>query len=97
MKIRKLLLLTTAKSLGESVRRIMTKMFHDSVLVQFSTYGFKKKQRFADLLSYHLIKDIIRTNVKYEMVPEKEIDCEISVWLAHASFQIINREKRSAK
>ncbi|CAH1731765.1 unnamed protein product [Aphis gossypii] len=41
--IRKLCLLVTTKSLGDSVRRIMSRMFHDNILQKYSTYGFKKK------------------------------------------------------
>ncbi|KAL5238871.1 hypothetical protein ACI65C_006281 [Semiaphis heraclei] len=70
-KIRKLCLLVTTKSLGDSVRRIMSRMFHDNILQKYSTYGFKKKRRFASLESYRIVIDILRTHVKYEMTPEK--------------------------
>eukprot|EP00102_Acyrthosiphon_pisum_P022816 XP_016660026.1 PREDICTED: uncharacterized protein LOC107883798 [Acyrthosiphon pisum] len=86
--IRKLCLLVTTKSLGDSVRRIMSRMFHDNILQQYSTYGFKKKRRFASLESYRIVIDILRTHVKYEMTPEKDIDHEIGTWLAHAHFRI---------
>ncbi|CAI6371474.1 unnamed protein product [Macrosiphum euphorbiae] len=66
----------------------MSRMFHDNILQQYSTYGFKKKKRFASLESYRIVIDILRTHVKYEMTPEKDIDHEIGPWLANAHFRI---------
>ncbi|CAH1731978.1 unnamed protein product [Aphis gossypii] len=53
--IRKLCLLVTTKSLGDSVRRIMSRMFHDYILQKYSTYGFKKKKTFCliGVISYY--------------------------------------------
>ncbi|KAF0687875.1 DUF4806 domain-containing protein [Aphis craccivora] len=39
--VRKLSLLDTNKSVGDSVRRVLSKMFDDKVLENYSTYGFK--------------------------------------------------------
>lgn len=43
------------KTLGSSVRRIVTKMFKDELLVKYSLLGFKQKNNFSNLLCYHLI------------------------------------------
>lgn len=32
--------------------------------------------------------DTIRTNNKFKLVPEKDIDIPISVWLSHARFRL---------
>lgn len=54
-QVRKLSLLVTTKSLGDSMRRIMSRMFDDNILQNYSTYGYKKKNRFASLESYCII------------------------------------------
>ncbi|CAH1733298.1 unnamed protein product [Aphis gossypii] len=53
--IMKFSVLTDSNDLGNSVRRVMGRMFNDNVLVNYSLFGFKKKQCFSSLLSYRLI------------------------------------------
>lgn len=43
------------KDLGNSVRRIMARVFDDNFLMQYSTYGFKKKLPFNQLFIYRVI------------------------------------------
>lgn len=49
------------KDLGNSVRRIMARVFDDTFLIKYSTYGFKGKLPFNKLLMYRVIvgKNII--------------------------------------
>uniref|UniRef100_A0A2S2PM63 DUF4806 domain-containing protein n=1 Tax=Schizaphis graminum TaxID=13262 RepID=A0A2S2PM63_SCHGA len=89
--VRKLSLLVTNKSVGDSVRRVLSRMFDDKVLENYSTYGFKKKLRFSSLYSYQLLFDVLRTNIKYKTVPEKDIDSDIGTWLAHAHFRRVKK------
>lgn len=55
MQISKLSLLAGTKSVGDSVRRIMVKMFNDDILISYSLQGFKKKKCFQKLSVYHLL------------------------------------------
>ncbi|CAI6370748.1 unnamed protein product [Macrosiphum euphorbiae] len=84
----KLSVLTDSNDLGNSVRRVIGRMVKDDVLVKYSLFGFKKKQCFSSLLSYRLIIDAIRTNIKYKNIPEKDIDNCLGVWLSHAPFRL---------
>lgn len=43
------------KDLGNSVRRIMARIFNDDFLIKYSLYGFKKKLPFSKLLIYRVI------------------------------------------
>eukprot|EP00102_Acyrthosiphon_pisum_P018584 XP_016655794.1 PREDICTED: uncharacterized protein LOC107882238 [Acyrthosiphon pisum] len=82
--VSKLSLLVGNKDLGNSVRRIMARVFDDQILAEFSLYGFKKKSPFSKLLIYRIIIDSLRAHVKYKMITEKEIDIPLSTWLSHA-------------
>lgn len=41
--------------LGNSVRRIVARMFNDVVLSNYSLFGFKSKHRFSSLQCYRVI------------------------------------------
>jgi len=43
------------KDIGDSVRRIMLKMFSDELIKSYSLLGFKKKKNFSKLGCYRLI------------------------------------------
>uniref|UniRef100_A0A2S2NHN0 DUF4806 domain-containing protein n=1 Tax=Schizaphis graminum TaxID=13262 RepID=A0A2S2NHN0_SCHGA len=92
--IMKFSVLTDSNDLGNSVRRVMGRMFNDSVLVNYSLFGFKKKQCFSSLLSYRLIIDSVRKNIKYKNIPEKDIDNCLGIWLSHAPFRL---KKKNSK
>jgi len=51
----KLSLFVGIKNVGDSVRRLMSRMFSDELLQNYSLLGFKKKNRFSDFLVYRLI------------------------------------------
>uniref|UniRef100_A0A2S2NQ75 DUF4806 domain-containing protein n=1 Tax=Schizaphis graminum TaxID=13262 RepID=A0A2S2NQ75_SCHGA len=63
--ISKLSLMVGIKNVGDSVRRLMAKMFDDDILVEYSLQGFKKKKRFQKLGTYRLLIDAIRIHRKF--------------------------------
>uniref|UniRef100_A0A2S2NWT8 DUF4806 domain-containing protein n=1 Tax=Schizaphis graminum TaxID=13262 RepID=A0A2S2NWT8_SCHGA len=91
--VHRISLLVGNKDLGNSVRRIMMRLFSDQFLVNYSLYGFKKKISFANLSCYRLIIDALRIHGKYKTSTEKEIDTPLAIWLSHAPF----REKKKNK
>ncbi|KAE9528561.1 hypothetical protein AGLY_012136 [Aphis glycines] len=80
--------LVTNNIVGDLVRRVLSRMFDDKVLENYSTCGFKKKLRFSSLYSYQLLFDVLRTNVKYKTVPHKDIDNDIRTWLAQKILRV---------
>ncbi|XP_025420827.1 uncharacterized protein LOC112690932 [Sipha flava] len=86
--ITQLSVLIDINDLGNSVRRIVSRMLSDVLLSEYSLYGFKSKLCFSSLHCYRVIIDAIRVNVKYSVVPEKEIDNSLGIWLSHAPFRI---------
>jgi len=64
MQISKLSLLVGTKSVGDSVRRIMIKMFNDEILTSYSLQGFKKKKCFQKLSVYHLLIGKLILNIE---------------------------------
>ncbi|KAF0707150.1 DUF4806 domain-containing protein, partial [Aphis craccivora] len=84
--VSKLSLLIGNKDLGNSVRRIMARVFDDEILTKYSLYGFKKKSPFSKLLIY--------PHIKYKMNTEKEIDIPLGTWLSHAPFRIKDKTKK---
>ncbi|KAF0682269.1 DUF4806 domain-containing protein, partial [Aphis craccivora] len=89
--ISKLTLLVGTKSVGDSVRRIMSKMFEDNVLLEYSLQGFKKKKSFQHCKVYRLLIDAIRVHPKFKSLIDKEFDVPLATWLAHAKFRITNK------
>ncbi|XP_050061299.1 uncharacterized protein LOC126551577 [Aphis gossypii] len=87
-------LLVGNKDLGNSVRKIMARVFDDEILTKHSLYGFKKKSPFSKLLIYRVIIDALRTHIKYKMNTEKEIDIPLGTWLSHAPFRIKDKNKK---
>lgn len=51
------------KNVGDSVRRLMSKMFKDEILVEYSLQGFKKKKSFQKLGIYRLLIGKLDTNL----------------------------------
>lgn len=54
-QVLQLSLLVGIKDVGDSVRRLMIKMFSDEVLTLYSLLGFKKKNNFSKLECYNLL------------------------------------------
>lgn len=88
----KLSLFVGIKNVGDSVRRLMSRMFSDELLQNYSLLGFKKKNRFSNFLVYRLILDVIRVQPKFSSTLDKEIDVPISTWLSHAKFRIKDKK-----
>lgn len=63
----KLSLFVGIENVGDSVRRLMSRMFSDELLQNYSLLGFKKKNRFSDFLVYRLILGYYKyiTNIIY--------------------------------
>lgn len=91
----KISLLIGNKDLGNSVRRIMSRMFDDKFLTNYSMFGFKKKKSFSNLLCCRLIIDALRTHLKYKHTTEKEIEIPLATWLSHAPFRLKKIEEKS--
>ncbi|KAL5239212.1 hypothetical protein ACI65C_006622 [Semiaphis heraclei] len=89
--ISKLTLLVGTKSVGDSVRKLMAKMFEDKVLFEFSLQGFKKKKSFKLCKVYRLLIDAIRVHPKFQNLIDREFDVPLAIWLAHAKYRMINK------
>ncbi|KAF0751045.1 DUF4806 domain-containing protein, partial [Aphis craccivora] len=63
---------------GDSVRRLMAKMFEDKVLLEFSL-----KKSFKLCKVYHLLIDAIRVHPKFQNLVDREFDVALATWLAH--------------
>ncbi|CAH1736579.1 unnamed protein product [Aphis gossypii] len=84
----KLSVLIGIKDIGDSTRRLMSKMIVDEVLCNYSLLGFKKKKNFSQLSTYRLLIDTIRLNPKFQNKLDKEIDVPLATWLSHAKFRL---------
>lgn len=51
----KLSVLIDSNDLGNSVRRVVGRMFSDDVLTNYSLFGIRKKENFSSLASYHVV------------------------------------------
>ncbi|CAI6376195.1 unnamed protein product [Macrosiphum euphorbiae] len=81
------------KDVGDSVRRLMIKMFSDEVLTLYSLLGFKKKKNFSKRECYNLLIDALRVHPKFKNVINKEFDRPLATWIAHASFRLNKSNK----
>ncbi|XP_029348577.1 uncharacterized protein LOC115033016 [Acyrthosiphon pisum] len=84
-------LLVGIKDVGDSVRRLMIKMFSDEVLTLYSLLGFKKKKNFSKLGCYTLLIgkfNALRVHSKFKDVINKDFDKPLATWIAHASFRL---------
>lgn len=59
----KLSVLTDSNDLGNSVRRVVGRMFSDNVLANYLLFGVRKKENFSFLSSYHVIGNLCFDNV----------------------------------
>lgn len=55
LQVTKLSVLIENNDLGNSVRRVVGRMFNDNILSYYSLFGFKQKLSFSSLLSYRVI------------------------------------------
>uniref|UniRef100_A0A2S2PB21 DUF4806 domain-containing protein n=1 Tax=Schizaphis graminum TaxID=13262 RepID=A0A2S2PB21_SCHGA len=82
------------KSISESVRRIMSRMFEDSFLQSYSFLGFKGKSKFYGLSCCQLLFDAVRKEKKFNSTPDHEISTVVAKWLAQAPNRISKKKKQ---
>ncbi|KAE9524422.1 hypothetical protein AGLY_015143, partial [Aphis glycines] len=90
----KLSLLVDNNNLNTSVRRIISRLCDDTLLLNYSLTGFKHNKTFRNLNVYHVLIDAVRVNVQYNKVPDQKIDVPLSVWLDHSKFRIRNKQEK---
>ncbi|KAL4084345.1 hypothetical protein QTP88_028168 [Uroleucon formosanum] len=85
------------KSISESIRRMMSKMFEDSFLQQYSFTGFKGRSKFHGLnccqLLFVFISDVLRNDKKFNATPDHEISTVAAKWLAQATNRVTKKKK----
>ncbi|XP_026807543.1 uncharacterized protein LOC113550104 [Rhopalosiphum maidis] len=72
--VHKLSLLVTNKSVGDSVKRLLSTMFDDKVLESYSTYVLKKRLIFSSLYTHQLLFGVLRTNFFFTIFVIRWID-----------------------
>ncbi|CAI6371768.1 unnamed protein product [Macrosiphum euphorbiae] len=85
--------LSVGKTIPETIRRMMQKLFVDDWLRNYSYIGFKGKNKFSSLHSCKIIFDAVRSCSKFEKVPDMEIALTISKWMAQATNRITKKTK----
>ncbi|XP_060870872.1 uncharacterized protein LOC132953345 [Metopolophium dirhodum] len=93
----KLSLLVDNNNLNNSVRRIISRLCDDTLLLSYSLTGFKHNKPFGSLKIYQVIIDAVRLNLQYAKVPDKKIDVPLRVWLDHAKFRIKEKNEKKNK
>ncbi|XP_029348030.1 uncharacterized protein LOC100575035 isoform X2 [Acyrthosiphon pisum] len=83
------------KSISESVRRMMSRMFDDSFLQNYSFLGFKGKRKFSGLSCCLLLFDAIRKEKKFTATPDHEISTIVAKWLAQAPNRISKKKNNT--
>lgn len=91
----KLSLLVDINNLNTSVRRIISRLCDDTLLLNYSLTGFKHNKTFKNLNIYRVLIDAVRMNIQYSKVPDQKIDVPLRVWLDHSKFRI--RDKKEKK
>uniref|UniRef100_A0A2S2NDM6 DUF4806 domain-containing protein n=1 Tax=Schizaphis graminum TaxID=13262 RepID=A0A2S2NDM6_SCHGA len=76
------------RSISDSVRRMMQKLYDDTWLKYYSYIGHKGKNKLSSLSSCKIIFDAIHLCSKFEKVPDIEIALSISKWMAQASNRL---------
>ncbi|XP_060865797.1 uncharacterized protein LOC132941671 [Metopolophium dirhodum] len=89
--VSKLSLLVGTKDVGDSVRRLMGRMFIDDVLTEYSLLGKKKKINFSELPVYQLFIDALRIHQKYKDKINKDFNDPFANWLNHSKFRLLNK------
>ncbi|CAI6353748.1 unnamed protein product [Macrosiphum euphorbiae] len=81
-------------SLSETVRHILSRMFVNSVLSQYSFVGQKKKLAFSSLNACSVIFDAIRNIKQFKDVPSLNIEKPLKDYLAGAKFRDLKRKNK---
>eukprot|EP00102_Acyrthosiphon_pisum_P026802 XP_016664012.1 PREDICTED: uncharacterized protein LOC107885091 [Acyrthosiphon pisum] len=76
------------KNCKAMVKRLMSKLFTDDLLSDYSYTGKKGKKPFSTLFICSVIFDAIKKQVKFSNIPKNEIEETIKQVLAQAPFNI---------
>ncbi|CAI6363458.1 unnamed protein product [Macrosiphum euphorbiae] len=82
-------------NISDTIRRIMQQLFTDQFLRQYSYSGFKGKHKFSTLRCCRLLFDSLRKIKKFDAVPDVDIICALSKWMAQATNRIHKKESKS--
>jgi len=74
-------------SIGDTVRQMLSKLFHNTLLSEYSYIGQKNKKRFQSLKANNIIFEAIRKIKKFEKASDMEIEYPIKQYLAGAKFR----------
>ncbi|XP_060859080.1 uncharacterized protein LOC132936376 [Metopolophium dirhodum] len=74
-------------TIGNTLRRIISKLFHNTLLSTYSYIGKKKKKPFQSLNANKVIFEAIRKITKFEKATDFEIETPIKQYLAGAKFR----------
>ncbi|KAL4136030.1 hypothetical protein QTP88_007602 [Uroleucon formosanum] len=74
-------------TVGDTLRRIISKLFHNTLLSTYSYIGKKKKKPFQSLNANKVIFESIRKIAKFEKTTDFEIETPIKQYLAGAKFR----------
>ncbi|XP_025418342.1 uncharacterized protein LOC112689056 isoform X1 [Sipha flava] len=70
------------QNLSETVRKIMQKLFSDTLLTFYSYIGFKGKKQFSTLQTCAVIFESIRRMKKFTDIANIEIEKPLKTWIA---------------
>ncbi|CAI6373005.1 unnamed protein product [Macrosiphum euphorbiae] len=85
--------LLVGKTIPETIRRMMQKLFFDDWLLNYSYIGFKGKNKFSSLHSCKIIFEAVRSCSKFEKIPDMGIALRICKWMARATNRINKKTK----
>ncbi|XP_003243933.1 uncharacterized protein LOC100569972 [Acyrthosiphon pisum] len=90
--ISNLSMLNNMNNIGNSVNCMMSKMFSDELVSQYSLSGVKQKKNFSNLSTYCLLIDAIRYN--HGKLDIEKIDAPLAIWLSLAKFRIEQTKRK---
>uniref|UniRef100_A0A2S2NZ02 DUF4806 domain-containing protein n=1 Tax=Schizaphis graminum TaxID=13262 RepID=A0A2S2NZ02_SCHGA len=82
-------------TISETTRQIMSKIFHDNLLAQFSYQGQKKKRVFSILKTCSIIFSAVRSIRKYNNCPEIDVLKPMKVYMANAKSREDGKQKKN--
>ncbi|XP_025407093.1 uncharacterized protein LOC112681044 [Sipha flava] len=83
------------KHVKAMVKRLMSKLFTDNLLSDYSYTGKKGKKPFSTLFICSVIFDAIKKQVKFSNIPKNEIEETIKRVLAQAPFNIKRQQDKT--
>ncbi|CAH1732122.1 unnamed protein product [Aphis gossypii] len=83
------------KNVKSVVKRLMSKLFSDSLLSEFSYTGKKGKKKFSSLFICSVIFDAIKKQIKFKTTPLNEVEDIIKYILAQSPFNLKRQLKKN--